>query len=278
MRPRRPAVRMVAKAARAQAKVPVRCTATIRAQASSGNASMGCLAVMPALFTRTSSRPKASRAVRTIASPAATVPTGSRLGVASPPAARISSTTAAATPVSAPRPSSPQPTSLTTTRAPAAASARAYARPSPRPAPVTIATRPASGCMRPATPGAPSPSTAWTRRNSPGRFRARTAPALRPRRVFLLYDASRPGGHLRRTSMARFRSTKRAKELQRKAKHEAKEVRKRERQERAQTGEADDDIDWSQAVGISPPPGAVADKADETGAEDEDEEEEEAER
>jgi len=75
--------------------------------------------------------------------------------------------------------------------------------------------------------------------------------------------------------MARFRSNKRAKELQRKAKHEAKEARKRERQERAQTGEADDDIDWSQAVGISPPPGAVADKADETGAEDEDEEEEE---
>jgi hypothetical protein len=77
--------------------------------------------------------------------------------------------------------------------------------------------------------------------------------------------------------MARFRSNKRAKELQRKAKHEAKEARKRERQERAQTGEADDDIDWSQAVGISPPPGAVADKADETGAEDEEEEDEEEE-
>jgi len=60
--------------------------------------------------------------------------------------------------------------------------------------------------------------------------------------------------------------------------HGAKEARKRERQERAQTGEADDDIDWSQAVGISPPPGAVADKADETGAEDEDEDEEEAEK
>ena len=33
--------------------------------------------------------------------------------------------------------------------------------------------------------------------------------------------------------MARFRSTKRAKELQRKAKHEAKEARKRERKEKA---------------------------------------------
>ena len=55
--------------------------------------------------------------------------------------------------------------------------------------------------------------------------------------------------------MARFRSNKRAKELQRKAKHEAKETRKRERQERASSGEVDDDIDWSQAVGIDPPPG-----------------------
>ncbi len=55
--------------------------------------------------------------------------------------------------------------------------------------------------------------------------------------------------------MARFRSNKRAKELQRKAKHEAKEQRKKERQERP--GGADDDIDWSQAVGIDPPPGWV---------------------
>ena len=78
--------------------------------------------------------------------------------------------------------------------------------------------------------------------------------------------------------MARFRSNKRAKELQRKAKHEAKEARKRERQERAQAGEADDDIDCSQAVGISPPPGTVSDKPDEAGADDEDEEEEEVEK
>jgi hypothetical protein len=56
--------------------------------------------------------------------------------------------------------------------------------------------------------------------------------------------------------MARFRSTKRAKELQRKAKHEAKEARKRERREKASEG-GDDDIDWSQAVGIAPPPGTV---------------------
>ena len=56
--------------------------------------------------------------------------------------------------------------------------------------------------------------------------------------------------------MARFRSNKRAKELQRKAKHEAKEARKKERREKAAEG-IDDDIDWSQAVGITPPPGTV---------------------
>ena len=69
--------------------------------------------------------------------------------------------------------------------------------------------------------------------------------------------------------MARFRSTKRAKELQRKAKHEAKEARKKERQEKPGGGE-DDDIDWSQAVGIDPPPGAVpAADAGEAGVDDE---------
>jgi hypothetical protein len=54
--------------------------------------------------------------------------------------------------------------------------------------------------------------------------------------------------------MARFRSNKRAKELNRKAKHEAKEQRKKERQERTSSGEGDPDIDWSQAVGIAPQP------------------------
>ena len=62
--------------------------------------------------------------------------------------------------------------------------------------------------------------------------------------------------------MARFRSNKRAKELQRKAKHEAKEARKKERKEKSADG-VDDDIDWSQAVGITPPPGAVPDENDE---------------
>ncbi len=57
--------------------------------------------------------------------------------------------------------------------------------------------------------------------------------------------------------MARFHSSKRSKELQRKAKHEAKEARKKARQESAATAGPDDDIDWSQAVGMDPPPGTV---------------------
>jgi hypothetical protein len=58
--------------------------------------------------------------------------------------------------------------------------------------------------------------------------------------------------------MARFHSSKRAKELQRKAKHEAKEARKKARQEQSAAGGPDDDIDWSQAVGMDPPPGTVS--------------------
>ena len=72
--------------------------------------------------------------------------------------------------------------------------------------------------------------------------------------------------------MARFRSTKRAKELQRKAKHEAKEARKRERREKSPDG-VDDDIDWSQAVGMEPPPGTVPEGEGAEGAEGEDAEE-----
>src|SRR5881409_874272 len=67
---------------------------------------------------------------------------------------------------------------------------------------------------------------------------------------------TRPESPGKEMSMARFRSNKRAKELQRKAKHEAKEARKRERREKAAEG-VDDDIDWSQAVGIDPPPGTI---------------------
>src|SRR5437867_5592364 len=81
---------------------------------------------------------------------------------------------------------------------------------------------------------------------------------------------------VKKMSMARFRSNKRSKELQRKAKHEAKEARKKERREKAPGG-VDDDIDWSQAVGITPPPGAVEDSPEEAGEEDKEDEEAEGE-
>ena len=64
--------------------------------------------------------------------------------------------------------------------------------------------------------------------------------------------------------MSRYSPAKRAKELRRKAKHEAKEARKKERHENAGTAGADDDIDWSQAVGMPRPEGAEG----EAGAED----------
>ena len=57
--------------------------------------------------------------------------------------------------------------------------------------------------------------------------------------------------------MSRYSPAKRAKELRRKAKHEAKEARKKERHENPGAPGTDDDIDWSQAVGITPPPGTV---------------------
>src|SRR5262245_17406744 len=97
-------------------------------------------------------------------------------------------------------------------------------------------------------------------RSGPARTRSRGA-ARRARAGGLAHAATPrragPRGHaaVREVGMARFRSNKRAKELQRKAKHEAKEARKRERQERSASGEVDDDIDWSQAVGVDPPPG-----------------------
>ena len=62
--------------------------------------------------------------------------------------------------------------------------------------------------------------------------------------------------------MSRYSPAKRAKELRRKAKHEAKEVRKKERRESAGTPGADDDIDWSQAVGLPRPEGAEGESAE----------------
>ena len=71
---------------------------------------------------------------------AASSVTDAPCAIASPPAARISATTASAAAL-VPR-SAGRPKSLTTTFAPRAASASACCRPNPPPAPVTIATRP----------------------------------------------------------------------------------------------------------------------------------------
>jgi hypothetical protein len=49
--------------------------------------------------------------------------------------------------------------------------------------------------------------------------------------------------------MSRFRSSKRAKELKRKAHKKVKEERKREREKSSEDRAPDDDIDWSLAVG-----------------------------
>ncbi|MPM37231.1 hypothetical protein SDC9_83838 [bioreactor metagenome] len=62
--------------------------------------------------------------------------------MASPPAARISATTASAAVTEPPLPSTAPPRSFTTTLAPRAASASACCLPRPPPAPVTIATLP----------------------------------------------------------------------------------------------------------------------------------------
>lgn len=71
--------------------------------------------------------------------------------------------------------------------------------------------------------------------------------------------------------MSRFRSTKRSKELSRKARHQAKEARKRERREKALSGEVDDDIDWSQAVGFATPGEKPEDSVDQEAAGDDSE-------
>ena len=96
---------------------------------------------MPALFTTMSMRSNSSRAACTIASAPSGLATLWWSATATPPAARISSTTAAAPDGEEPLPSTAVPRSLTTTAAPRDARSSAWARPSPAPAPVTSATR-----------------------------------------------------------------------------------------------------------------------------------------
>src|SRR5277367_4587196 len=97
---------------------------------------------MPALLTRMSTRPKASRAACTILSALPGSLIDSVEAIASPPAFLISCTTSCAGPASLPAPSRLAPMSQTTTRAPSCAINSAMPRPMPRAAPVTMATLP----------------------------------------------------------------------------------------------------------------------------------------
>src|SRR5947209_4842230 len=124
------------------AKCPLRWTATTASHSSSVMFTSIRSRRIPALFTRMSSRPNSSIACCTSRSAPAKSATFSPFVDASPPMARISSTTCSAGPASEPSPATPAPRSLTTTLAPAAASASACERPMPRPAPVTIAPLP----------------------------------------------------------------------------------------------------------------------------------------
>src|SRR3954468_21005725 len=134
--------RQYAAAWRVGAKWPLRWTAMTASHSSSVMFTSIRSRRIPALLTRMSSRPNSSIACCTSRSAPAKSATFSPLVDASPPAARISSTTCSAGPGSEPSPATPAPRSLTTTVAPAFASASACERPMPRPAPVTMATLP----------------------------------------------------------------------------------------------------------------------------------------
>src|SRR4051794_36443598 len=115
----------------------------------------------PALLTSTSSPPNDSIAVCTSRPAPSQSAMSSVLATASPPAARISSTTCWAGPADEPSPSREVPMSLTTTFAPSAAKANACARPRPLPAPVTMTTRPSHKLIC-APPARPSPEVGLT--------------------------------------------------------------------------------------------------------------------
>ena len=97
---------------------------------------------IPALFTSTCRSPNVSTAFCTSRRAPSKSATFSPFAIASPPIARISSTTSPAGPVLDPLPSTSAPRSLTTTFAPWCANSSAWPRPMPRPAPVTMTTRP----------------------------------------------------------------------------------------------------------------------------------------
>src|ERR1700751_746584 len=99
---------------------------------------------MPALAQSRSTPPRSLVTRSTIALTFSKSETSAPSAIATPPASRISSTTASPGVSDAPVPSRAPPKSLTTTLAPRRASPSACARPRPLPAPVTIAKRPSN--------------------------------------------------------------------------------------------------------------------------------------
>src|SRR5262249_26330269 len=103
---------------------------------------------------------------------------------------------------------------------------------------------------RPTAAARPAPSFAGLTGSGPsqGDDSSRTSDPL-GRRVISgvegVHTAATKGG-----PMARYGPAKRAKELKRKARQEAKAARKRERKENPGATSPDADIDWSQAVGM----------------------------
>jgi hypothetical protein len=120
-----PAAAMWGHAAAAAAIDPCRCVASTASNAARPTDATGPGRTMPALFTTMSMRPQASMHASTIASPPPSAPTSVVSASATPPADRISSTTASAGAVDTPSPVGAQPTSFTRTRAPRAARSRA---------------------------------------------------------------------------------------------------------------------------------------------------------
>src|SRR5258708_737564 len=134
--------RQYTEAWRVTAKWPFRCTRMTASHSSSLVVKSMRSRTKPALFTSTSRRPKVSIAVCTSARAPSQSAMSSVFAIASPPSARISSTTCCAGPVLAPLPSPATRGSFTTAGAPSCAKPSACSRPMPRPAPVTMTMRP----------------------------------------------------------------------------------------------------------------------------------------
>src|SRR5437588_7489392 len=139
---------MTGAAWRVQLNVPLRWTAMTASKSLSSILTRVLSRMIPALLTRMSRRPKASRAVCTMRPAPSNSLTESKLGTAAPPSASISLQTSTAGRSSVVSPERLAPRSFTTTLAPSDASDLANSRPIPRPDPVTMATRSSSSMRR----------------------------------------------------------------------------------------------------------------------------------